>query len=165
MNRKYDTARYWESVELLNRTFHHPAVTTDLITGFPGETEEEFEETLAFIRRCGFARMHIFPYSIRPGTPAADMEQVPLPLREERARRAGAVAAELRRAYLEGCVGEIHSVLFEQPRQGGFFGHAGNYAGVLVPVGEEDLHNRLRDVLVTGTDGKTLFGEIKEETP
>ena len=70
MNRKYDTTRYAQSVALLNQYFDHPAVTTDLITGFPEETEEEFAQTLDFIRRCGFAQMHIFPYSIRPGTPA-----------------------------------------------------------------------------------------------
>ena len=74
MNRKYDTARYLESVELLNRWFDRPAVTTDLITGFPEETEEEFAQTLDFIRKCRFAQMHIFPYSIRPGTPAAKMD-------------------------------------------------------------------------------------------
>lgn len=163
MNRKYDTARYFESVELLNQTFRRPAVTTDLITGFPGETEEEFEETLAFLRKCGFARIHVFPYSVRPGTPAADLEQIPVPVREERARRAGAVAAELRRAYLEGCVGEVHSVLFEQPKAGGFFGHAGNYAGVLVPAEGRDLHNQIKDVRITGVGDSVLLGEIEEE--
>ena len=77
MNRKYDTRRYKESADLLNGAFRRPAITTDLIAGFPGETEEEFAATLDFIRSCGFAEMHIFPYSIRPGTPAAEMEQVP----------------------------------------------------------------------------------------
>ena len=115
MRRKYDTARYLQSVELLKKTFRHPAVTTDLITGFPGETEEEFQETLDFIRQCGFARMHIFPYSQRPGTPAAEMEQVPKDLRAQRARRAAEAAAVMRRTYLEECVGRTEEVLFEQP--------------------------------------------------
>ena len=82
MNRKYDTARYYESVELLREYFDDPAITTDLITGFPEETEEEFGETLAFIEKCGFAAMHIFPYSIRPGTKAAAMAQVDMSVRE-----------------------------------------------------------------------------------
>ena len=160
MRRKYDTARYLQSVELLNRHFHRPAVTTDLITGFPGETEEEFAGTLAFIRRCGFARMHIFPYSARPGTPAAEMEQVPKALRAERAHRAAEAAGEMRRAYLEGCVGERYDVLFEQPGPGGrFLGHAPNYAEVLVEAAE--LHNQVRPVRVTGTDGQALLGEIE----
>lgn len=69
MGRKYDTARYSQSVELLRRAFPGCAVTTDLIVGFPGETPEEFEATLAFIRRTGFSAMHVFPYSLRPGAP------------------------------------------------------------------------------------------------
>ena len=105
MNRKYDTTRYAQSVALLNQYFDHPAVTTDLITGFPEETEEEFAQTLDFIRRCGFAQMHIFPYSIRPGTPAAKMRQVPKAVKEERARRAAAVAEALHRNVSRGLRG------------------------------------------------------------
>ena len=161
MNRKYDTARYYRSVELLNRQFDRPAVTTDLITGFPGETEEEFAQTLAFIRKCGFARMHIFPYSVRPGTPAAKMEQVPRTIREERARRAAAVAKELREAYLAGCVGAVYPVLFEQPKDGKFLGHAPNYMEVL--AGGEDLHNVVKNVCVTAVGDDVLLGEILKE--
>ncbi len=162
MRRKYDTARYLQSVELLKRSFRHPAITTDLITGFPGETEEEFQETLDFIQKCGFARMHIFPYSERPGTPAAEMEQVPKALRGARARRAAEAAAAMRRAFLEECVGRTEEVLFEQPagEEGLFLGHAPNYAEVLVKG--TDLHNQIRPVRVTRTDGEVLFGELEE---
>ena len=162
MRRKYGTARYLEAVELLNRHFRRPAVTTDLITGFPGETEEEFRETLEFIQKCGFARMHIFPYSERPGTPAAEMEQVPKALRGERARRAAELAGAMRRTYLEGCVGEVHEVLFEQPagEEGLFLGHAPNYAEVLVRGA--GLHNQVRPVRIVRTDGEVLFGELEE---
>ena len=114
MNRKYDTSRYIQSLELLNVYFDRPAVTTDLIVGFPSETEEEFSATLDFVRRCGFAEMHIFHYSIRPGTPAAEMEQVPKAVKEDRAARAAAAARELNRAYLSGCVGQVYDVLYEQ---------------------------------------------------
>ena len=161
MNRKYDTARYLESVELLKRWFDRPAVTTDLITGFPEETEEEFAQTLDFIRKCRFAQMHIFPYSIRPGTPAAKMEQVPKAVKEERARRAAAVAEEMHRSYLEGCVGRTYPVLFEQPKNGKFFGHAPNYMEVLVDGAE--LHNALKNVRITDVDGEALLGEIVEQ--
>ena len=160
MNRKYDTARYVQSVELLNQYFEHPAITTDLITGFPEETEEEFSKTLSFLERCGFAQMHIFPYSIRPGTPAADMPQVPKAVKEERAHRAAQVAAGLHRKYLEGCVGRTYPVLFEQPRDGRYFGHAPNYMEVLVDGA--DLHNQVRDVTITGTDGEVLLGTLVE---
>ena len=160
MNRKYDTARYAQSIVLLNQYFEHPAVTTDMIVGFPEETEEEFEATLGFIRTCGFAQMHIFPYSIRPGTPAAKMTQVPKSVKEDRARRGAAVAAEMRQAYLEGCVGQVYPVLFEQPRDGKFFGHAPNYMEVLVDG--ENLHNQVRNVRITSTDGQVLFGAVEE---
>ena len=161
MNRKYDTARFAQSVDLLNQYFEHPAVTTDLITGFPEETEAEFSQTLDFIRRCGFAQMHIFPYSIRPGTPAADMHQVPKAVKEERARRAAQAAAELHREYLAACVGAVYPVLFEQPRGERYFGHAPNYMEVLAEGTE--LHNEIRNVRITGTDGESLLGEILEE--
>jgi threonylcarbamoyladenosine tRNA methylthiotransferase MtaB len=162
MNRRYDTARYAESVELVRRAWERPALTTDLIVGFPGETEEEFAATLAFLRRCGFARVHVFPYSVRPGTPAAEREQLPRAVKEERARRASALAAELSTAYLEGCVGRVYPVLFEQPSPDGrFSGHAPNYMEVLAPG--EGLHNRVCPVRITGSDGRTLSGRLLKE--
>lgn len=160
MNRKYDTARFLESCELLRRYFDDPAITTDLITGFPEETEEEFAQTLAFIRRCGFANMHVFPYSIRPGTKAAEMKQVDMPVREERAARAAAAAQEMHEAYLARCVGRSFPVLFERDRQGGSAGHAPNYMEVSVP--QEGLHNQVKNVKVTQVDGGALRGEVEE---
>ena len=159
MNRRYDTARYFESVALLRAYFSGVAVTTDLITGFPGETEEEFEKTLAFLRRCAFAQIHVFPYSIRPGTRAAAMEQVPKSVKEARAARAGQVAAELHEKYLRSCVGQTFPVLFEQAGEDGcFVGHAPNY--MEVAAAGENLHNCLRSVRITGVDGSILKGEI-----
>ena len=160
MNRRYDTTRFTESALLLHRFFPDCALTTDLIVGFPGETEEEFSATLGFIRRCGFAQIHVFPYSVRPGTKAADMEQVPKNIKEERAARAGALAARLHREFLEGCVGETYSVLFEQPVAGRYGGHAPNYMEVAVPGGE-NLHNQVLPVRITGTDGEILLGEVQ----
>ena len=161
MNRKYDTARYKESVELLDVYFSRPAITTDLIVGFPGETEAEFAETLDFVRTCGFAEMHIFPYSIRPGTPAAKMEQVPKAVKEERSAQAAEVAGELNRAYLAGCVGETYPVLYEQETEGLWTGHAPNY--ILVGAKGEGLHNRVRRTKITGIRGNMLVGELEED--
>ncbi len=158
MNRKYDTRRYKESADLLNGAFRRPAITTDLIAGFPGETEEEFAATLDFIRSCGFAEMHIFPYSIRPGTPAAEMEQVPRAVKEARAARAAAVAEEMHRTWLEDCVGEIYDVLYEQPADGLYQGHAPNYMLTAVPAG--DLHNRILPTRITGVENGVLLGEL-----
>ena len=158
MNRKYDTARFYESVTLLRRYFDRPAITTDLICGFPGETEEEFGETLAFIEKCGFAAMHIFPYSIRPGTKAAAMEQVPSAVKEQRAGRAAQAAETMRQAYLQGCVGRVYPVLFEQEKDGYYTGHAPNYCEVGVRA--NDLHNKMLDVKITGINGEMLIGEL-----
>ena len=158
MNRKYDSARYKESVDLLNAHFDRPAVTTDLIVGFPGETEEEFSATLAFVRSCAFAEMHIFPYSIRTGTPAAEMAQVAKNVKEERAARAAAVAKEMRETYLRGCVGKMYPVIYEQTYDGLWHGHAPNY--VTVAVSGEALHNVAAETKITGVDGDLLLGEL-----
>ena len=102
MKRKYDTARYYESVRLLKEYFPNCAVTTDMIVAFPGETEEEFAQSLDFIRKCAFADMHIFPYSRRPGTPADRMPgQLGNATKEARSRAAIAVAEEYVKAGCE----------------------------------------------------------------
>ena len=148
MRRKYDSARYYESVELLKHYFPGCALTTDLIVGFPGETEEELQESLDFARRCGFAAMHIFPYSKRDGTPAAAMtEQIPKAVKAERAERAAQVAAQLRETYDTAMLGVEQEVLFEQTEGEFFTGHAMN--GVKVYTRGEDLYNTLRTVIPT----------------
>ena len=148
MRRKYDTARYLESVTLLKEAFPGCAVTTDMIVGFPGETEEEFAESLQFIRKCGFADMHIFPYSRRPGTPADKMPgQLGNGVKEERSRRAIAVAEEMARQYRESFVGKTLEVLFEEPDGAYFTGHTPNYLKVYRTG--EGLHNQLLQVKIT----------------
>ena len=156
MKRKYDTARYYESVCLLREFFPNCAVTTDMIVAFPGETEEEFSESLAFIRKCGFADMHIFPYSRRPGTPADKMPgQHNNATKEARSRAAIAVAEEMSRAYRESLIGTTQPVLFEEEEDGYYTGHASNY--VKVYYKGENLHNQIREVTITGIyqDGVT----------
>ena len=147
MKRKYNTARYYQSVVLLRKFFPECAVTTDMIVAFPGETEEEFAESLAFIRKCAFADMHIFPYSRRPGTPADKMPgQHNNATKEARSRAAIALAEEMSRAYREGFVGRTLEVLFEE-REGEFYtGHAPNY--IKVYARGENLHNEIRTVTV-----------------
>ena len=156
MKRKYDTARYYESVCLLRKFFPNCAVTTDMIVAFPGETEEEFAESLAFIRKCAFADMHIFPYSRRPGTPADKMPgQHNNATKEARSRAAIAVAEEMSRAYRESLIGTPQAVLFEEEEGDYYTGHAPNY--VKVYYKGENLHNEVRQVTVTGVyqDGVT----------
>ena len=148
MKRKYDTARYYESVALLNRYFPGCAVTTDMIVAFPGETEEEFAQSLQFIQKCAFADMHIFPYSRRPGTPADKMPgQHPNSVKEERSRAAIAVAEEMSRTYRQNMVGKQVSVLFEEKDGAYYTGHTPNY--IKVYAKGEDLHNAIRNVEIT----------------
>ena len=161
MKRKYDTARYLQSVELLKAAFPGCAVTTDMIVAFPAETEEEFEQSLAFIRRCGFADMHIFPYSRRPGTPADKMPgQHSNSVKEARSRTAIAVAEEMSTAYREALVGSVQQVLFEEAEGEYFTGHAPNY--VKFYVRGEDLHNEIRPVRVTEVYRDGVLGQIVE---
>ena len=163
MHRKYDSARYLQSVELLHRYFPGCAVTTDLIVGFPGETEAEFEASLALIRRCALSKVHIFPYSRREGTPAAKMpDQVPKAVKEARASRAAAVAAELEDAFHTSLIGTEQAVLFEQPENGFYAGHAPNYAKVYAAPGE--LHNAVRRVRITELCRDGVFG-VLTDTP
>lgn len=160
MRRKYDTARYYESVCLLRTWFPGCAVTTDMIVAFPGETEDEFAQSLAFIRKCGFAEMHIFPYSRRPGTPADKMPgQHGNAVKEARSRAAIAVAEEMSRAYREALVGSVQSVLFEDMEDGLLTGHASNYVKVYVPG--EGLHNQVRRVRITGLYKDGLTGSLE----
>ncbi len=159
MKRKYDTARYYESVRLLNEYFPDCAVTTDMIVAFPGETEEEFAQSLAFIRKCGFADMHIFPYSRRPGTPADKMPgQHSNDTKEARSRAAIAVAEEMSRAYREKLIGTSHAVLFEETDGEFYTGHAPNYVKVYA-VGE-NLHNQIRTVEITGIYKDGVIGKM-----
>ena len=149
MKRKYDTARYLESVQLLQQTFPGCAITTDMIVAFPGETEEEFAQSLSFIEKCGFAQMHIFPYSRRPGTPADKMPgQHPNAVKEQRSQQAIAVADAMSRAYRQAMVGKTAQVLFEEPDGAYFAGHTDTYVKVYMPGA--DLHNRLLTVKITG---------------
>ncbi len=160
MNRKYDSNRYYESVKFLHEVYDRPAVTTDLIVGFPGETEEEFQQTLDFIQKCAFSAMHIFPYSKRPGTPAAKLPgQVLNAVKEERAHRAAQIARTMQDAYLDSWVGETVPVLFEEERDGLWRGHTTRYCEVTVQSAQP-LHNQLRQVRLTGRDGGALQGVL-----
>ena len=163
MRRKYDTSRYYESVKLLREYFNRPGITTDLIAGFPGETGEEFDQTLRFLETCAFSGLHVFPYSRRTGTPAASLEgQVSNREKEERVHRAILVARALETAWLSGWVGEALPVLFETERDGQWQGHAPNYTLVSAPG--NDLHNQIRKVRITGVDTASggLTGHLEE---
>ena len=164
MKRKYTTQRFLESVRLLRTHFDRPALTTDLIVGFPGETEEEFQETLAFLQRCAFAQMHIFPYSRRQGTPAASMPgQLSNAEKASRAHRGAELAQAMERSWLTGWIGQTVPVLFEEEKEGFWRGHTPQYIEVLVKG--EHLHNQLRPVTITAAGDSLAYGTVKEEQP
>ncbi len=159
MNRKYDTARLLRAAENLRRYFPGCALTADLITGFPGETLEQHEETLETIRACAFSQMHIFPYSVREGTKAAAMPgQLTAAEKERRAREARAVAAQMQSEYLHSCVGKTLSVLFETEADGCSFGHAENYCEVRVAAA--GVRGIVQNVQITAVSGETLVGNV-----
>ncbi len=162
MRRKYDTARYLQSVQLLKAHFPGCAITTDMIVAFPGETKEEFLQSLAFIRQCGFADMHIFPYSRRPGTPADKMPgQHTKSTKETRSRAAIAVAAAMRQEFLQSMVGTQQPVLFEEADGEFFTGHTPNY--IKVYAAGQNLHNRLCRVTLTGLHADGMLGVLMED--
>ncbi len=161
MGRRYDTARYLQSVALLRRYFPKPGITTDLIVGFPGETEAEFAQTLSFLRRCAFSQLHIFPYSRRQGTPAAGLPgQVPEEEKRRRAQQAAAVAEALRKNWLDSWLGETVPVLFEEEKGGLWRGHTPQYMAVQAEARGQDLHNQIRAVRLTALGGDGVQGTL-----
>ena len=159
MNRHYTAGEYKAACGLLRQYLPGCGLTTDLIVGFPGETEEELRQSLEFAEKCGFAMMHIFPYSRRAGTPADAMpDQIPKAVKAERAARAGAVAKALRERYDSALIGTVQEVLFEQTEGDFFTGHAKNF--VKVYARGENLHNELCPVRITALRDDGVEGEL-----
>ena len=159
MKRKYDTARYLQSVETLYRYFPGCAVTTDMIVAFPGESEEEFRQSLDFIQKCRFADMHVFPYSRRPGTPADKMQgQHNNATKEARSKEAIAVADQMRLRWLEQQKGLVMEVLFEENDGDLCTGHTPNYLKVFAKG--ENLHNQILPVRILEPYKDGMLGEI-----
>ena len=161
MHRPYDTARFTQLLQQIRAQVPDVAITTDIIVGFPGETEEDFATTLAFAEKCGFAKMHIFPYSKRKGTPAEKMpNQVDEAVKGERAARLAAVDEKLHQAMLKQMVGKTEEVLFEQPVDAVHMeGLCGPYLRVVVP-GTSELSNTIAKVKITGIVDDWLTGEL-----
>ena len=139
MNRKYTSEEYAESVALLRKVFDHPAITTDVIVGFPGETEEEFAETVGFLDRIRFFEMHIFKYSKRAGTRAVVMpDQVPDPVKTTRSAKLLAMEKEQSKQFRAHYVGQEAEVLLEETKEIDgtkyLLGHTRDYVKVAVPM-------------------------------
>lgn len=157
MNRRYTSAEYMEIVNRIRRNFEDSSITTDVMVGFPGETQEEFNESLSFVQEVAFAKVHVFPYSRRSGTVADKMpDQLTKSVKDERAALMIKATEEKRKEFLTSQVGKRVEVLFEQLNSDGLFeGYTKNYTLVCVDSKNQDLSGKYMDVLITdvGNDG------------
>lgn len=127
MNRHYTTKQFEQNVKKLRKIYRDPAITTDIIVGFPGETEQEFNETLKFAKKIGFSQIHIFPYSLREGTVAAKLPQVDGKIKRERVNKLEQLNEKLKEKYIKKCRKGYHSVLIEEQVDDFYVGHSENY--------------------------------------
>ncbi len=160
MKRKYNSNQAMRAIKLLRDAFDDLQLTTDVIVGFPGETEEDFEATCRFAKEARFLMIHVFPYSKREGTPAAEMKnQVDEQIKKSRVSSLSKISEEIRYEILDSLVGSSHSVLFETYRDGFMHGHTREFIEVKVKA-ERNLHAEIRDVRILTHDGLVCEGEL-----
>lgn len=164
MNRRYTTAEFERGAQLLRKAFEDVSLTTDIIVGFPGETEEEFSTTYKFLEKIKFYKMHVFKYSRRKGTRAAVMpNQVDGGLKEERSRKLIALSNKNEEEYNKSYIGKNVEVLFEDAHveESRIYrkAHTTNYIVVKIET-EEDWENEIKKVKIVGVDGLELLGEL-----
>lgn len=164
MNRKYTTAEYYEIVEKINSKLENPSITTDVIVGFPGETEEEFEETYNFVKKVAFYQIHVFKYSPKVGTPAAKMnDQIDGTKKSIRSEKLISLGKKLELDYLNSMIGKKLNVLFE-----GFYdesekyieGLTQNYLRILVES-DINIYGEMREVTIKSIDNGLLYGRLE----
>lgn len=162
MHRPYTTAKFKTLLADIKTKVPDIAITTDVIVGFPGETEADFETTCKFAENCGFSKMHIFPFSARKGTPAEKFAgAVTEAVKKERADILGRIDETMHKTFLQAMVGQTAEVLFEQPAGEDYFeGLTGNYQRVFVNCGGRNLGGEILPVKITAFDGEKLLGEI-----
>ena len=160
MNRKYSADEFYNSVALLRKYFDNPAITTDIIVGFPGETEEEFCESMDFAKKLALSEAHVFSYSNRKGTKADTMPgQVTKAVKEERNRRMTALCRAMHEEYMDSFVGKVCPVLFERRLDdGGYEGHMTNYVKVHADF-DDDVSHRIVPVKIVSHKDGVAWGE------
>ncbi len=160
MNRHYTAAEYTVLAGKLRERFADCTITTDIMVGFPGESEEDFAQSMAFARQIGFEKMHVFPYSVREGTRAASMPgQIPKAVKAARAKEMGALAQEMREQFFRAQIGKEYEVLFETKKGAYNTGHTKNYLPVKVAT-EENLQDSIRTVRITAAGKEDCSGEL-----
>ena len=148
MNRHYDSSEYYELCQKLRNSFDNTTITTDIMVGFPGETEDDFIDSLEFAKKIGFEKVHVFPYSIRPGTPAAKMaDQIEKCEKERRASVMTRACDEIRNSYLQNQIGKTLEVLIEEYHNGFAQGYTSNYTPVKIAC--EDIHGIIKTEIIS----------------
>lgn len=164
MNRRYKVEDYLEQIEKINKLFELPFLGSDVIAGFVGETQEDFETTLKNLEKSGLTAIHTFPYSIRKGTQAEKMEgHLPDKVKEERATAIKKISAQKTKEFLEKNVGTVHNVLVEKhldKHLNVLKGMSENYITVLLNSDDRNLINTIQKVKITEIKDGKAFGEI-----
>lgn len=162
MNRKYDTEKYRQAAATLRKYLPEVALTTDIIVGFPGETEEDFQASYAFAREIGFAKIHVFPYSPKKGTPAAARkDQLLNGVKSERSHKFMELSDKMADAFIQAYVGREVEVLYERAIGEGLYeGHTTNYIKVKA-TSEKDLTNQICKTRITKAEMEELFGKAQ----
>ena len=163
MNRNYTPDEYRETVKRIRKYYPDAGITTDVIVGFPGESDEDFKESYEFVKEMAFSDLHVFPYSRRKNTPAAKRkDQIHGDVKKERAREMIELGREMHRKFIEKLAGESYPVLFEEEKDDLYFGYTPNYLRVAVN-GDKNLQNHLEYVTIEGEDDGQLMGRIGKE--
>lgn len=167
MRRQYTPKGYLKLVSDIRRFFPDCSITTDIMVGFPEETDRDFEESLSFVKTIGFARIHVFQYSVRPGTAAAEMNQIPEKIKRERADKMKALGVELQREYLKNQVGKTVQVLFERESSPEFHqGYAPDYTLIKIPAEncKKSLRRMIFYVTIESSNDNCCMGRISSQT-
>lgn len=161
MNRHYDTAEYSKIVSNIRKTFDNSTITTDVMVGFAGETEEDFKASMDFVKQTGFAKVHVFPYSRRKGTVADKApNQIAPNIKEQRAKEMGELVAKSRAEFLKTQVGMTESVLIERLRHGYLEGYTKNYTPVHIISDNDNLCGQIVNVKITSAEDDFCIGTI-----
>ncbi len=162
MNRRYTAGEYYNALTKILEMWNDAAISTDIIAGFPGESEEDFEETMKFAEKCGFFKIHAFPFSPKRGTPAADMKpQTESRVKQERVARLMELSEKSNRRFIQNMIGGVYPILFEKINDNGCYeGHTSNYVNVSV-ISSENIANNIINVKINKIlcEGRAM-GEI-----
>ena len=159
MNRHYTAEEYEHLASKLRETFADATITTDVLVGFPTETEEDFKTTVEFVKRVAFEKSHVFPYSVREGTRAAKMEQLTKAIKEGRTAQLIAITEEIRQKFLKEQIGKTVEVLFETEKDGFCEGYTPNYTPVKV-YSDNNCKGKYINVEITDTENDVCIGKF-----